>query len=173
MKSIMISIQPQWVAMIIHKKKTLEIRTTMPKCEFPCKVYIYCSWGDVRTNYMLGKRGKVVAEFTLNNVECFTTDYRKNVEQTERISKDSCVGMSNLIEYEYGKPCLYAWHIDDLKIYDKPKELSEFGQKCTNANVIHCRDCKYVKWDSCCKIMAKPLKRPPQSWCYVEGLYEN
>lgn len=33
----------------------------------------------------------------------------------------------------------YAWHISNLVIYDKPKELSEFG-----------------------------LTRPPQSWCYLE-----
>ena len=183
MKSILISIQPQWVAMIVHKKKTLEIRKTMPKCELPCKVYIYCSWGDMRTNYMLGKRGKVVAEFTLNNVECFTTDYRKNVEQTERISKDSCVGMSDLIEYEYGKPCLYAWHIDDLKIYDKPKELSEFthyipNNKCPKKECgIDCEDCMSYdgEHETCLALYYahREIKRPPQSWYYVEGLYEN
>ena len=161
MKSIMISIQPQWVAMIVHKKKTLEIRKTMPKCELPCKVYIYCSWGDMRTNYMLGKRGKVVAEFTLNEIECFTTDYRKNIEQTERISKDSCVSMLNLIEYEYGKPCLYAWHIDNLKIYDEPKELSEF----TSPDYFPDEKPRFY--------FPTPLRRPPQSWCYMDDLDEN
>lgn len=170
MQAIMISIQPQWVAMIIHKKKILEIRKTMPKSKLPCKVYIYCSWGDMRTNYMLGKRGKVVAEFTLNKIECFTTDYRKNVEQTERISKDSCVSMSDLIDYEYGNPCLYAWHIDDLVVYDKPKELSEFYslKKCDS-----CKKSGYesaaCRYDEDCKIPIQ-ITRPPQSWCYVEEI---
>ncbi len=41
------------------------------------------------------------------------------------------VSMANLTEtelhrYAGGKNC-YAWHISDLVIYDKPKELSEFG----------------------------------------------
>lgn len=43
MKAIMISIQPQWVEKILNGEKTIEIRKTMPKCELPCKVYIYCT----------------------------------------------------------------------------------------------------------------------------------
>ena len=43
MKSIMISIQPQYVEKILNGEKTIEIRKTMPKCELPCKVYIYCT----------------------------------------------------------------------------------------------------------------------------------
>ena len=43
MKSIMISIQPQWVSKILNKEKLVEIRKTKPKCELPCKVYIYCT----------------------------------------------------------------------------------------------------------------------------------
>ena len=45
------------------------------------------------------------------------------------------------IEIKRIKYTFYGWHISDLKIYDTPKELSDFG-----------------------------LKRPPQSWCYVEEL---
>ena len=52
----------------------------------------------------------------------------------------------------------YAWHISDLKIYDKPKELGEFRKVCLNGK---CSDCIYEE----CKIT-----RPPQSWCYVEEL---
>lgn len=67
----------------------------------------------------------------------------------------------------------YAWHISDLKIYDKPKELSEFytiaesGSDCCCGCVWHetplfempCRTCTGER---------KYLYRPPQSWCYVE-----
>ncbi|MGL4220377.1 MAG: hypothetical protein ACRCSS_07095, partial [Shewanella sp.] len=45
-----------------------------------------------------------------------------------------------------------GWHISDLKIYDKPKELSEF----TN---LH----KSGDWER-----SKKIERAPQSWCYVE-----
>ena len=37
----------------------------------------------------------------------------------------------------------FVWHIEDLIIYDKQRSLGEF-------------------------ICRKKLKRPPQSWCYVE-----
>ena len=64
-----------------------------------------------------------------------------------------------------------GWHISDLKIYDKPKELNEFGQKCDNANEIRCRDCRLLEeWDNCCSVMCKPLTRAPSNWCYVEEL---
>ena len=62
----------------------------------------------------------------------------------------------DFIKYGKGKP-LYAWHISDLVIYDKPKELSEFeGLRKT-------------------KFGYEPIeiKRPPQSWCYVEEREEK
>ena len=184
MKEILISIQPQWVEKILNGEKTIEIRKTMPMCELPCKVYIYCTKGkeeqytpplsDTNYEHAFGyiMNGKVVAEFTLNKVEPFSVGSLR----CDDIQKLACLSCEQVIDYFYKPNELdgshikwgYAWNIDNLKIYDIPKELSEFGQKCTNANEIHCRDCKYVKWDSCCKIMSKPLKRPPQSWCYVE-----
>lgn len=125
---------------------------------------------------------KVIGEFVCNEIECFTTDYRADKAQTDRISKQSCVGWYGLSEYEYNSPCLYAWHISDLKIYDKPKELGEFVVEgdCLNG------DCKKCKWfdggngynvEADCllpyafhfKKTVKPLFRPPQSWCYVES----
>lgn len=63
-----------------------------------------------------------------------------------------------------------GWHISELKIYDKPKELGEFyiWKKC-NA----CRDTGYEStacmYDENCKVPAI-ITRPPQSWCYVEEL---
>ena len=73
----------------------------------------------------------------------------------------------------------YGWHITDLKIYDKPKELSEFYLQCeeygktgTIDTPKKCKKCRYqYTWDlaSKCRIDGlKPITRPPQSWCYVE-----
>lgn len=174
MKHIMISIKPKWVAKILNGEKTIEIRKSMPK-DLPCKVYIYCTkdknhelvfhetiqqyeiYPINNTNIL---NGKVVAEFTLNKI----TTHKKNYIDIEGdlyynfLAKDvidagfysrqdndnkklgALCNFHNFVE-EYGKgKDLYAWHIDDLEIYDKPKELNEFG-----------------------------LKRPPQSWCYIEG----
>ena len=75
----------------------------------------------------------------------------------------------------------WALRIDKLKIYDEPKELSEFGTFCDGVNgKIGCKGCEYYDFENtesgsletCCCNNLRPLKRPPQSWCYVESLGE-
>ena len=68
---------------------------------------------------------------------------------------------SDFITYGKGKP-LYGWHITDLRIYDTPREMSEFKppfEKCADkvCDEFLCASCEYGS-----------IKRPPQSWCYVE-----
>lgn len=162
MKSILISIQPQFVEKILNGAKTIEIRKTMPKCELPCKVYIYCTKGKTTIDYierkgeldwfgdiaektliitspkyksMSGKLGKVVAGFTLNKVDKFHIPceakylYDALNSKNENILKQSCLDIEEILKYLKDKYYGYAWHIDNLKIYNKPKELSEFGVK--------------------------------------------
>lgn len=72
---------------------------------------------------------------------------------------------------------LYGWHIADLKIYDTPKELSEFWfppEKYCEKEL--CGDCPYDQvadvngeYEFDCE-WRRPLNRPPQSWCYVEEM---
>lgn len=202
MKSIMISIQPQWVEKILNGEKTIEIRKTMPKCELPVKVYIYCTQGQMLHDmkdeeYWTGKRfaygsnksndiiwsatpfvnGKVVAEFTLNKVDrCGEAVYDANRDLWEDWNtlglNNSCVHPYDLEEYSNGYE-LYAWHIDNLKIYDKPKELSEFKKenKCYYSDYDKgccCECCTFYDLGDCDGRCSK-LERPPQSWCYCEG----
>ena len=42
-KSIIISVKPKWVEKILNGEKTIEIRKSMPKCDLPIDVYIYCT----------------------------------------------------------------------------------------------------------------------------------
>jgi hypothetical protein len=73
---------------------------------------------------------------------------------------------------------LYFWHISELVIYDTPKELSEFTRFCDGVGGnIGCRGCEYYYTESnesigfyeeCGCDNSRPIKRPPQSWCYVE-----
>lgn len=85
MKAIMISIKPKYVADILNHKKTIEIRKTMPKCDLPIDVYIYCT-KDKKSKVFgfadrysvdfitsdrhrdTGLSGYVVAKFTLKRV---------------------------------------------------------------------------------------------------------
>lgn len=201
MRSIMISIQPQWVEKILNGEKTIEIRKTMPKCELPCKVYIYCTkqkrinefltrsenfgWIMARESVFCNRKkewdanGKVVAEFTLNEVEDFSKweyDFGALVRHLD-LWAGTKGNYPFLIDYLKGQKKGYAWHIDNLKIYDKPKELSEFY----GAKECPCKDWGDVDnigcWESYCEMFSRGecrfghlrLERPPQSWCYVEG----
>ena len=143
MKSILISIQPQWVEKILNGEKTIEIRKTMPKCELPCKVYIYCTKGKLDKDNLVvshslptimpyNANGKVVAEFTLNKITKHeknyldyggVKDYYFKVSDVKNIGFDadvmSLLDFGQFLEtYGQDKP-LYAWHIENLKIYDK------------------------------------------------------
>lgn len=89
----------------------------------------------------------------------------------------SCVPYEDIADYIGKGKTGYGWHISDLVIYDKPKELSEFCHYC--GDNPKCDGCKYLYVESnesvglheeCCSTVegCKPLTRPPQSWCYVE-----
>lgn len=137
--------------------------------------------------------GKVVAEFTLNKVDkigladefcnygawLFNEERYLHDKEKERILKKSCLSMQELNDYlGYGDfetqqfANGYAWHIDNLKIYDKPKELSEFKTYC---NLVHNKknvQCFSIlcRFKNECKDHLKPIIRPPQSWCYCNDL---
>ena len=83
------------------------------------------------------------------------------------IIKGSRVSYNDLKKYiGYGFNTFYGWHISDLKIYDKPKELKEFQKPC-KMDLPMCDRCEhYSIWDSRCE----NITRPPQSWCYVEEI---
>lgn len=75
----------------------------------------------------------------------------------------SCISKSELNAYGANSSCLYGWHITDLKIYDEPKELSEFFYACKQPKGTDCSQCIDRREKTCYSIT-----RPPQSWCYVE-----
>lgn len=76
--------------------------------------------------------------------------------------KEMCLSAQEIFDYIGIGKYLYGWHISDLKIYDKPKELSDFWTiKCNNKR-NGCQGCEIKP--NC----IKTITRPPQSWCYVE-----
>jgi predicted transcriptional regulator len=163
------SIQPKWCELITSGKKTVEVRKTKPKLETPFKVYIYCTnnkngIANCKGNEILN--GKVIGEFVCFAIECFTTGYCSSDENKNRISKESCVSIIDLAKYQANSPCLFAWHISDLVIYDKPKEIYKFYKPCDKIN--SCYLCKW--WEKEAMTCTQPpITRPPQSWCYVES----
>ena len=63
----------------------------------------------------------------------------------------------------------YGWHISNLKIYDTPKELTEFHTwgKCKSCSKSGYESTACI-YDENCMIPAA-ITKAPQSWCYVEG----
>lgn len=163
-KSVMISIRPEWAEMIVKRKKMVEVRKNRPKIEVPFKCYIYCTKGKSKDNWGEVYGGYVIGEFVCDNIRSFDVPYPAfQKEMDKSILEQSCLTYNQLHCYACHDK-LYGWHISDLKVYDKPNELSDFFQchKCEWHE--ECREHEYS-----CDGTYK-LKRPPQSWCYVEEL---
>lgn len=96
-------------------------------------------------------------------------------KQLDIFGGEPCLPYDEILAYGNGKT-LYGWHISDLKIYDKPRELSEFASFCM-VDEKRCASCEHYLFDSddvngyrrwCGVYRRKPLTRPPRSWMFVE-----
>ena len=173
MKSILISIKPEWVAKILNYEKFIEIRKTMPKCDFPIDVYIYCTKGkprivDLRDDaFYLGcsprLNGKVVAKFTLNKVEEIKFN-DKNIQEQSCLSEDELFNyLFDNTPYQEDMRKGYAWHIDNLEIFDKPKELKEFYMV---GKMQSYKDCQHLLSKNDEKYYK--LTKAPQNYVFIE-----
>lgn len=125
-RAIMQSIHPYFCMLIANEDKIIEIRKTVPKMELPFKVYIYCTKGKA-----CKWSGKVMGEYICDT---YLIDHTLGHDPMYRAA--ACITETEAAAYCTG--VTFGWHISDLKLYDTPKELSEFE-----------------------------LKRPPQSWQYI------
>lgn len=184
MKSVMISIKPQYCELITSGKKTIEVRKTRPKIDVPFKVYIYCTIGggdlysvngrvqkpneikiDLTKDTVIEQiNGTVIGEFICDKIfeidygieegVYFDGEYQNGFDTNGSGDNIACLSFVDLENYLTNNEG-YGWHISDLKIYDKPKEVGLF------------------RVDGECSTMwafNRNLERPPQSWCYVEEL---
>ena len=151
--AVLISIQPQWCELIASGKKTLEVRKTKPRLKTPFKCYIYETkdmsyqyrgeqwWRDDGSTYGIAHfPGKVVGEFVCDGFDEFTPTEQGVMFSRFKALYETCLTVAQMRAYLKGKTG-YGWHISDLAIYDRPVPLEAFG-----------------------------LKRPPQSWRYVEDI---
>ena len=184
-KAVMLSIRPKWVEKIANGKKAIEVRKTRPKLDTPFKCYIYCTLqgcneffrvdlgGDV-AKWNRGKwwdrKGKVIGEFTCDRIVPITYDGgRLWCPTNAAFSPATCLSQAEIIAYIGDKGRCYGWHIANLRIYDTPRELSEFRRACPNS--WYCESCAmYWENNGTCGNESLQLKRAPQSWCYVEAM---
>lgn len=159
-KAVMLSIRPKWCEKIASGEKTIEVRKTRPKLDMPFKCYIYCTQSGVALGAW-GKHGKVIVEFTCDRIY----ELAPLNHAPDDVEKQACLTREEIVNYLKGTG--YGWHIVDLRIYDQPRELTEFRRSCPND--LYCESCAmYSNNNGICNNGALPLRRPPQSWCYVE-----
>lgn len=147
--------------------------------------------GDVIVNPHLaskhvsfGMHGKVIGSFVCDKVYKIVPDgeyYSNGYDIDDDMLSETCLGRGYLTGYGLGYT-LYGWHITGAKLYDKPKELSEFYTLGNCEKYDFCNQCKnfhrgqgwldgsYCDEDSCLDNTRIPVTRPPQSWMYVEEL---
>lgn len=200
MKSIMQSIQPKWCELIVNGRKTIEVRKTRPKIDPPFKVYMYCTksrdmlWtlnkneriyspnkiADIFTAKSGGGvtrgNGKVIGEYICDNL--IQIGYNKNGYGLDDLAINgviakSCVEEKELYSYLKKDAKPYLYHISDLVIYDKPKELGEFKRPCLK--ISPCETCRYsvnndLPFGEISIGCDRRITRSPQSWYYVEEL---
>lgn len=176
MKSVMLSIRPKWCENIANGEKTIEVRKTKPKLDTPFKCYIYCTLqgcneffrvdlGRDVAKWNRGKwadrKGNVIGEFICDRIY----ELAPLNHAPDDVEKQACLTREEIVNYLKGTG--YGWHISDLRIYDAPRELSEFQRATDPCDSCHaeytweCTDCKKLGGD---------IKHPPQSWCYVEAM---
>ena len=165
-KSVLLSIKPKYCELIASGKKTIEVRKTKPKLDTPFKCYIYCTKDFYRAGdgYFQGKYcGKIIGEFVCDNIIKFAADKKADNIKLSNMGLLSCLSSLELENYAGDKYYLYGFHISNLVIYDKPKELGEFYNYDTTFN-------NAFGWAFSEEEKRVYLKRPPQSWCYVKQL---
>jgi len=173
--AVLISIRPEWCRLIAEGKKTIEVRKSYPKLTAPHKVYIYETRGTERVGnehfnlVICGSGcGAVIGEFVcdgiyyvLDHPEVFAHHpryYQKTLEA-------ACMTAEQAIDYSQGKD-LWGWHITGLRIYDKPKSITDFQRPC--GNELYCESCAmYRARENACGNTALVIRRAPRSWCYV------
>ena len=175
-KAVLISIRPKWCEKIISGEKTIEVRKNRPKLETPFKVYIYCTKPKyehedfICTDYPKPQfygGGKVIGEFACDRIYNIDKDsvdfiftpapggyavYKKAAE--EHCGLRAAMTDDELHSY-LGHFQGYGWHISDLKIYDQPRELGAFRKP---------------EYPTGLRLEDDEIKRPPQSWRYVDVL---
>lgn len=136
---------------------------------------------------LYGNTQKIIGEFVCTDIiEIVKVGCTMTEDPQYRVVKNGTLLSDDIFNYTYlskkeiekyldGRKG-YAWHISDLKIYDKPKELSEFRAICRHYDDGLCGDCEYYdyannesyRYEECAVDGLKPITRPPQSWCYIE-----
>ena len=179
---ILASIKPYYYYLIAEGKKKIEVRKTALK-NLPQDIAFYMS-KDEKSFAKIPKEfqekyrkhfGKVGMRVVCDKGYEYTFSHYEAEYQVTHVEQETmCLNQPELIRYGKGNT-LYGWHISDLKIYDKPKELSEFYRPCSYSGI--CYSCNRFRPngtpnDKPNDFCDGEITRPPQSYMRVKELKE-
>ena len=124
MKSVIISIKPEWCCKIFNGHKFDEIRKTRPAIDPPFKVYVYCSKGNLHMyNWVLCRQnGTICGEFICDKITKIERPFGGK-------EAESALTAKQMYEYAGSNETLWDWHIKGVTVYQSPKSLNQFGLK--------------------------------------------
>lgn len=195
MQGVMFSVRPEYCKRIAAGEKGIEVRKRAPKLPTPYKGYLYCTLQKRREDAfnLPISREEMLRDIPINGMKCMSKYANGKVWAEFICDADiplmfACSDPAALTtHFEVPGTCLsdveimdylgngvegHSLHISELKIYDRPRDISDF--KKADA-------CQYLTKDGCkypyhcfragqLKRCGDYLERPPQSWCYVEEI---
>lgn len=178
MKAIMLSVRPEWVAMILNGKKTIEIRKSVPK-DFVGWVYLYVT--KPKRRYRIGslvffsdelyRTPKGEIKFGTSVELMAYDDYDKNnflngkvvgrfwCDEITKIKYGRWVGQDTFNYYGYNN----EWKDLVDKSMMTQMELYNYGSKLLAISIT-----RLEIFDKPKELSEFERLKAPQSWCYVE-----
>lgn len=132
MVEVLLSVRPNWMKLILERIKYIELRKSAPqqKSLGMFRVYLYETKSE-------SGRGAVVGECI-----CYLTA-KAGPKEYINLTAGSCLTELEIKKYA-GAGTLWPWYLAQVKEYEKPQPLSNFG-----------------------------VGRAPQSWQYLKKLEEQ
>ncbi len=161
--TIILSIKPYYLYLILIGKKTIELRKSFPqRKEWDKTAFLYCtkdkkSFAEIPEEdqgWMRDKLGKIACKIVVDKFYKFIPSengFRTEGIHSPRALHESCLRIYQIKNYLIDAPG-YGWHISYLMLFE-PREITEF---------VHAT----VKFG---KVRTATMRKesPPQSWCYA------
>lgn len=166
-----------------HETDRLWVLNNQPRQEYPGLTAVCANLRECPEGHFLGN-GKVIGEFVCDRVDMLlpANEPYGIYDIDDDYVFQTHLEYGALWGYGHGRT-LYGWHISNLKLYDEPKELGEFTAACRYKNDdgtcpsrrIACSLQRYdYNPDGSINIVecGNTIRHPPESWRYVEELWE-
>ena len=169
-KAVLARIDPKWHDAIASGEKLVDVHYTMPKLDFPFKVYL-CEASKPNTD-----DGKVIGEYLCRGIDKFTILGTGVKFRRFRALYQSRMSLAEMVSFANGRESVYGWKLSDLKLYSESEPMTKFFEPCNEECETTCRYLCYDPHDEipgagewyCGKGDIDSDLKVPEDWCYIE-----